>query len=72
MNEQLLLEKIRQLPPDKQQKVFDFVEGIEKETKPKKPRRDLEGVLAHLNIHVSIEDIEEMRKEAWGNWHLKS
>lgn len=68
MNEQLLIEKIRRLPPDKQQKVFDFVEVIEQETKPKKQRRDLEGALAHLNIHVSIEDIKEMRKEAWKNF----
>lgn len=57
MNEQLLLEKIRRLPPEKQDEVEHFVEGIEQALEPKKNRRVLEGALAHLNIHVSKEDI---------------
>ena len=68
MNEQLLLEKIRRLPPDKQDEVEHFVEDIEQKLEPKKERRLLEGALAHLNIHVSAEDIEEMRREAWKNF----
>ena len=68
MNEQALLERIRRLPPDKQQAVEHFIEDIEHQDGVKMPRRRLMGALAHLNLHVTEEDIDEARREMWGNF----
>jgi hypothetical protein len=38
MNEQQLIDKIRRLPPDKQQEVLDFVEEIEHQTETGNPK----------------------------------
>ena len=67
INEQLLIEKIRRLPPEKQQEVFDFVEEIEQKAGVKKIRR-VGGALEHLGLHISAEEIDEARREMWRNF----
>jgi hypothetical protein len=67
MDPETLVEKIRRLPLDKRQAVEHFVESIEQDA-VKGPRRSLMGALAHLNIHVTEEDIDEARREMWGNF----
>ncbi|MEW6731982.1 MAG: hypothetical protein AB1489_11710 [Acidobacteriota bacterium] len=67
MNEQALLEKIRRLPPDKQEEVEHFVNDIEQRAS-KQPRRKLMGSLAHLNVHITKEEIDEVRREMWSNF----
>ena len=67
--EQTLVEKLRALPPEKQQEALDFVEFLEQKTKAiKRPRRSLEGLWADLDISLTEEDIAEARKEMWGNF----
>jgi Protein of unknown function (DUF2281) len=66
--EQSVLEKLRALPPEKQQEVLDFVEFLERKTAAKQPRRSLMGALSDLNIHITEEDIAEARREMWGNF----
>ena len=66
--EQTVLEKLRALPPEKQQEVLDFVEFLEHKSLPKQPRRSLMGLCSDLGIHISEEDIDEARKEMWGNF----
>jgi hypothetical protein len=66
VNEQALLERIRRLPPDKRQAVEDFIEEMERRTSSAKQRRSLMGALAHLNIHITEQDIEEARREMRG------
>jgi hypothetical protein len=68
MNEQQLIEKIRRLPPDKQQEVFDFIEQAEQQAGTKKPRRHIEGALEHLGLQVTAEEIDAARREMWGNF----
>ena len=63
-----LVQKLRALPYDKQREVMDFVQFLLSRTPPKRPRRSLEGMLAHLNIHITSEDIAEARREMWGNF----
>jgi hypothetical protein len=61
MNEQQLIEKIRRLPPDKQQEVFDFVEEIEHQAEASKPNvskpqqsgRTLAEDLDEIALHCS-------------------
>jgi Protein of unknown function (DUF2281) len=66
--EQAVVEKLRVLPPEKQQEVLDFVEFLEQKNAAKQPRQSLMGALSHLNIEVTEEDIAEARREMWGNF----
>jgi Protein of unknown function (DUF2281) len=68
--EQSVLEKLRAMPPEKQQEVLDFVEFLgRKETV--KPRRSLMGLGEDLNIRITEEDIAEARGEMWDNFPRK-
>src|ERR1700722_12538144 len=50
--EQQVVEKLRDLPPEKRREVLDFRDLLkEKNGGPKKPPRSLRGVWADLNIH---------------------
>jgi mRNA-degrading endonuclease RelE of RelBE toxin-antitoxin system len=66
--EQQVLEKLRDLPPDKQKEVLDFVDFLKEKTSPEKPRRSLRGLWANLNINITEEDIAQARREMWGNF----
>jgi mRNA-degrading endonuclease RelE of RelBE toxin-antitoxin system len=66
--EQQVLEKLRDLPPDKQKEVLDFVDFLKEKNSPKKPRRSLLGLWADLNTHITEEDIAQARREMWGNF----
>ena len=68
---QLVLEKLQQLPPEKQQEVLDFTEFLALKAREKRPRSDLYSLLAHLGISISAEDIDDARKEIWGNFRGK-
>jgi hypothetical protein len=65
--EEKVLEKLRELPPEKQKEVLDFVDSLKKKDGAKKPLRSLEGLWADLDIHITEEDIAEARREMWGN-----
>src|SRR5208282_2706396 len=67
--EQQVIEKLRDLPPEKQKEVLDFVDFLkEKNGGPKKPRRSLRGLWADLNINITEEEIAEAGREMWGNF----
>jgi len=66
--EEQVLEKLRDLPPEKQKEVLDFVDFLKKKNGAKKARRSLLGLWADLNFHVTEEDITEARREMWGNF----
>lgn len=58
------LEKLRQLPPDKQLEVLDFVEFLQKKHATQiTPRRSVKGLWADLGCHITEEDIAEARAE---------
>jgi hypothetical protein len=64
--EELVIEKLRELPPEKQREVLDFVEFLQYKTAPKRPRRSLKGLWADLDIEITEEDIREARREILG------
>lgn len=66
--EQQVIEKLRELPLEKQREVLDFVESIKEKNGAGKPRRSLLGLWSDLNIHITEEDIREARREMWGNF----
>jgi hypothetical protein len=66
--EQQVLEKLRDLPPEKQKEVLDFVDYLKEKDSPNKPRNSLLGLWADLNFHVTEEDITEARREMWSSF----
>jgi len=66
--EEMVLEKLRRLPPEKQKEVLQFLESLKPERGTKKPLRSLEGLLEDLNVDITEEDIAQARREMWGNF----
>ncbi len=66
--EEMVLEKLRGLPPEKQKEVLQFVESLKPDGGSKKPLRSLEGLLEDFNVDITEEDIAEARREMWGNF----
>ena len=66
--EQQVLQKLRELPPEKQREVLDFVDSLEKEHSKPKKLRSLEGLLEDFNVDISEQDIATARREVWGNF----
>jgi len=65
--EEAILEKVRALPPEKQEQVLKFADSL---SVPgwKKPLRDPGGLWADVGIDVSEEDIADLRREMWKNF----
>ena len=68
MVEEILLEKVKALPVNRQQEVLDFAEFLALKEATSQPRRSLRGALADLDIKITEEDIREARQEMWGNF----
>ena len=64
-SDEVLLGKIKNLPPDLQQKAIEYVDSLQSEERVKTPRRSLKGALADLNIKITDEDIRQARNEMW-------
>ncbi len=63
--EEAVLEKLRDLPPDKQQEVLDFVDFLREKKAIKASHRSLRGLWADLGVDISEEDITEARRGMW-------
>ena len=66
--EQAVLEKLRQLPIDKQQELLNFAEFLYQKNIPKSPLRSVRGLCADLAVDITEEDITQARQEMWGNF----
>jgi EAL domain-containing protein (putative c-di-GMP-specific phosphodiesterase class I) len=66
--EEKVLEKLRNLPPDKQEEVLEFVDQLKEKNGAKKSRRSLLGLWADLEVHITAEDIAQANREMWGNF----
>lgn len=62
------LEKLRQLPPDKQREAIDFVECLHKKSSTTGAKRSLKGLWNDLGVDITEEDLAQSRKEMWGNF----
>jgi Protein of unknown function (DUF2281) len=62
------LEKLRDLAPEKQKEVLDFVDFLKRKNGTRKPLRSLRGLWRGLNIQLTEEDIAEVRREMWDNF----
>ncbi|RUR75321.1 DUF2281 domain-containing protein [Chlorogloeopsis fritschii PCC 9212] len=61
--EQAVLERLRQLPIDKQQQLLDFAEFLSQKTTPKTPLQTVKGLCADLKVDITEEDIAQARQE---------
>lgn len=68
--EQAVLERLKELPPDRQREVLDFAEFLRQKEAPapKPPRKSMEGIWADLGVRITEADIAEARREMWGNF----
>jgi len=66
--EEMLLERLRGLAPEKKKEGLKFVDSLESDGGAKKPLRSLEGIWEDLNIACTADDIAEARREMWGNF----
>jgi len=60
-----VLENLESLPVNKQQEVLDFVEFLKAKQPKRKPRRSMQGCLAHLNFKWDEEILRQARNEMW-------
>ena len=67
-SEEVLVEKIKVLPPDLRKEAIDFVEFLQTKIKKKEPRVSLEGIWADMNVDITEKDIREVRDEMWANF----
>lgn len=66
--EKSVMERLESLTPEQQLKLREFLNSLEPSNGPKTPRRSLRGLFADLGVTISEEDIDEARREMWGNF----
>ncbi len=66
--EEVLLQKIKVLPPDLKREAIHFVEFLQSKIQKNTPRISLEGIWADMDVNLTEEDIKEARKEMWQNF----
>jgi hypothetical protein len=66
--EELVIEKLRDLPPDQRKEVLDFVEFLQEKKGPKQPLRSLHGLWADVGVEISEKDITDARREMWSTF----
>jgi hypothetical protein len=65
---ELIAEKAKDLPPDKQQELLDFAEFLQARAVPPRPLKSSAGLWKDLGLDITEEDIAEARREMWGNF----
>jgi hypothetical protein len=67
--EEVVIETLKDMPPDAKRRVLDFAESIRRENHlPVLPRKNPQGLWADLGVDITEEDIAEARREMWGNF----
>ena len=65
-----IVEAVESLPPKRKLEVLGYAQSLQRidAAQKKVPRKSLMGALAHLKVHITREDIDEMRREALANF----
>ena len=65
---ELIVEKAKGLPADKQQELLDFAEFLRTRDTGQCPLRSAAGLWEDLGVDISADDIDEARRKMWGNF----
>ena len=63
--EEAILTNLHALPPDDRRRVLEFSESLKGSAEPPATPRSGHGLLDDLNVHVTQEEISEIRREMW-------
>ena len=66
--EQTVIQKLRQLPIEKQQELLDFAEFLYQKYTTKPKLQSIKSLCADLKIDITKEDIDRAREEMWENF----
>jgi hypothetical protein len=66
--EQIVVEKLRQLPVEKQREVLEFVDSLQEKIGTKGQYRTLKGLWARLEVDISDNDIVQARRDMWASF----
>ncbi len=65
---EIIAAKAKALPPEAQREILDFVEFLQDRERRRTSHRSLCGAWSDLGVDVSGEEIDEARREAWGDF----
>ncbi|HXB69580.1 MAG TPA: hypothetical protein VNY05_15115 [Candidatus Acidoferrales bacterium] len=66
--EQAILEAVRALPPEKQQKILNHAARLRDETSKKTPFKSVMGIWADLGVSLSAAEVEDNQRDMWRNF----
>ena len=66
--EQSILDAVRALSSEQQEELLKFAGALRAREDNRAPRENGYGMLAHLGFRVSPEEIDEARREIWGDF----
>ena len=70
--EELVVEKLRDLPLDRKKEVLAFVESLREKKGANQPLKSLYGLWADLGVEISEKDIADARREMWSTFPRES
>ena len=62
-----LVAVLEDLSVEEQMELLSYAKLLKSKNPVKRPRKSLKGMWADLDIHITEEDIKEVRREMWGN-----
>ena len=65
-----VIEKLKALPPDKQQEVLDFVKSISRDGSSQGPLFNPEGLWENEGCDIAPEELADARREMWPKFYL--
>ncbi len=68
--EEVIVQKLRELPPERQREVLEFVQALDRRGSDA-PRRSVKGLCADLGGSVTEQEIRQAREEMWGTLPLR-
>jgi hypothetical protein len=70
--EELVIERLRSLPPDQKKEVLDFVEFLQEKEGARQPLQSLYGLWVDLGVEISEKDLADARREMWSTFPRES
>ncbi len=66
--QETVIEKLQMLSVEDQQKVLAFVQSLQPPSGAALQRKNPRGMFAHRGFHITADEIDDSRHEAWANF----